>query len=44
MAWELMNSHPFKDVEKTRSEMDRLLDTFLFGRPNTSGAIGEEEW
>ncbi len=44
MAWELMNSHPFKDVEKTRSEMDRLLDTFLFGRPKTGGAIGEEEW
>ncbi len=44
MAWELMNSHPFKDVEKTRSEMDRLLDIFLFGRPKMGGAIGEEEW
>ncbi len=44
MAWELMNSHPFKDVEKTRSEMDRLLDIFLFGRPKTGGAIGKEEW
>jgi HSP20 family protein len=43
MAWELMNTHPFKDIEKTRSEMDRLWDTFLFGRPNTSG-IAEEEW
>ena len=44
MAWELMNSHPFKDIEKTRSEMDRLLDTFIFGRPRTSGPVGEEEW
>jgi len=44
MARELMNTHPFKDIEKARSEMDRLLDTFLFGRPKTSGAAGEEEW
>jgi HSP20 family protein len=44
MAWELMNTHPFKDIEKARSEMDRLLDTFLFGRPKTSRSTGEEEW
>jgi HSP20 family protein len=43
MAWELMNTNPFKDIEKTRSEMDRLWDTFLFGRPKTSG-LAEEEW
>ena len=43
MAWELMNTHPFKDIEKARSEMDRLLDTFLFGKPKTSG-FAEEEW
>ncbi len=43
MAWELMNTHPFKDTEKSRSEMDRLLDTFLFGKPKT-GFAGEEEW
>lgn len=33
MAWELINTNPFKDIEKARSEMDRLWDTFLFGRP-----------
>ncbi len=44
MAWELINSHPFKDAEKPRSEMDRLLDTFFFGRPKISGTVGEEEW
>lgn len=44
MAWELMNTNPFKDIEKTRSEMDRLWDTFLFGRPNTSGLAEEDEW
>jgi HSP20 family protein len=43
MAWELMNTNPFKDIEKARSEMDRLWDTFLFGRPKTSG-LAEEEW
>jgi HSP20 family protein len=43
MAWELMSTNPFKDIEKTRSEMDRLWDTFLFGRPKTSG-LAEEEW
>ncbi len=44
MAWELMNTNPFKDIEKARSEMDRLLDTFLFGRPRTRGFAEEGEW
>jgi len=44
MAWELMNTDPFKDIEKARGEMDRLLDTFLFGKPKTSGFAEEEEW
>ena len=44
MAWELMNTHLFKDMEKTRTEMDKLLDTFLFGKPKTSGFAGEEKW
>ncbi len=35
MAWELINTNPFKDIEKAMSEMDRLWDTFLFGRPQT---------
>ena len=43
MAWELMNTRPFKDIEKVRSEMDWLLDTFLFGKPKTS-EFAEEEW
>ena len=43
MAWELMNTNPFKDIEKARSEMDRLWDTFLFGRPKKSQLV-EEEW
>jgi len=44
MAWELMNANPFKDVEKVRSEMDRLLDTFLFGRPQRRDFWEEVEW
>ena len=44
MAWELMNAHPFKDIEKTRSEMDRLLDTFLFGVPQKREFWEEAEW
>ena len=44
MAWELMNMHPFKNIEKTRSEMDRLLDTFLFGKPKSRGFAEQEEW
>jgi HSP20 family protein len=44
MAWELTNTRPFKDIEKARSEMDRLLDTFLFGKPKTSGFAEGGEW
>ncbi len=44
MAWELMNSNPFKDAEKARSEMDRLWDTFLFGRSKKSGFFEEGGW
>ncbi len=44
MAWELVNTNPFRDIEKTRTEMDRFWDTFLFGRPKTSWPAEEEEW
>jgi len=44
MAWELMNTNPFKDIEKVRSEMDRLWDTFLFGRPQTRAFQEIAEW
>jgi HSP20 family protein len=44
MAWELMNTNPFEDIEKARSEMDKLWDTFLFGRPKTTLLAEEEEW
>ena len=44
MAWELMNTNPFKDIERARSEMDKLMDTFLFGKPKTTGFAEEEEW
>jgi HSP20 family protein len=44
MAWELMNTHPFEDIEKVRSEMDRLMDTFLFGVPQTRDFSEETEW
>jgi HSP20 family protein len=44
MAWELMNTNPFEGIEKARSEMDRLLDTFLFGKPRISGFAEEQEW
>jgi len=44
MAWELMNPHPFKDVEKVRSEMDRLVDTFLFGMPQRGDFWEGAEW
>jgi len=44
MAWELMNTHPFKDIEKVRSEMDRLVDTFLFGVPQRGDFWEEIEW
>jgi HSP20 family protein len=44
MAWELINTHPFEEIEKVRSEMDRLMDAFLFGVPQR-GEFGEEaEW
>jgi HSP20 family protein len=44
MAWELMNTHPFKDTEKVRSEMNRLMDTFLFGVPQTGDFWEEADW
>jgi HSP20 family protein len=44
MAWELMNTHPFRDIEKVRSEMDRLMDTFLFGVPQERDFLEEAEW
>jgi HSP20 family protein len=44
MAWELMNTDPFKDIEKARSEMDRLMDTFLFGVPQRGDFWEETEW
>ena len=44
MAWELMNTNPFRDIEKARSEMDGLLDTFLFGRPQRRDFLAEVEW
>ena len=44
MAWELMNTNPFKDTEKARSEMDRLVDTFLFGVPQKRDFWEEIEW
>jgi HSP20 family protein len=44
MAWELMNTHPFEDIEKVRSEMDRLMDTFLFGVPQRGEFWEEAEW
>ena len=44
MAWELMNTHPFKDIERARSEMDKLMDTFLFGVPQKSDFSEETEW
>jgi HSP20 family protein len=33
MAWELTTWKPFRDLDRMRSEMDRLWDTFLEGRP-----------
>jgi HSP20 family protein len=44
MAWELINMNPFKDIEKVRSELDKLWDTFLFGRPQKGDFQGEGEW
>jgi HSP20 family protein len=39
-----MNTHPFRDIEKVRSEMDRLMDTFLFGVPQRGDFWEEAEW
>jgi len=39
-----MNTNPFKDIEKVRSEMDRLVDTFLFGVPQKRDFWEEAEW
>jgi len=44
MAWELISTDPFKDIEKVRSEMDRLVDTFLFGVPQKRDFWEEAEW
>ena len=44
MARELMNTHPFKDIEKVRSEMDRFLNTFLFGVPQKRDLWEGAEW
>jgi len=33
MAWELTMWEPFRGLEKMRSEMDRLWDSFFEGRP-----------
>ena len=44
MAWELMNTNPFEDIEKERSETDRLWDTFLFGAPQKRDFWEEAEW
>ena len=43
MAWELVNTHPFEDIEKARSEMDRLMDAFLFGVPQRGDFWEEAE-
>ena len=37
MAWELINTNPFKEIEKARSEMDRLWDTFLLWKASKNG-------
>ena len=39
-----MNINPFEDIEKARSETDRLLDTFLFGVPQRGDFWEEAEW
>jgi len=33
MAWELTTWRPFRELEKMRTDMDRLWETFLEGRP-----------
>jgi HSP20 family protein len=44
MAWELINTNPFKEIEKARSEMDRFWDTFYWGRPQKMGFQEVQEW
>jgi len=44
MAWELINTNPFKDIEKVRGEWDKLWDTFYWGRPSERSHAGKEEW
>ncbi len=44
MAWELVNTHPFEDMDEVRSEMDRLWDTFLFGVPQKRDVWEEAGW
>ncbi len=44
MAWELINTNPFKEIEEVRSAMDRLWDTFWFGVPQKRDFSGEAEW
>ncbi len=44
MAWELINTNPFKDVEEARSELDRFWDTFLFGVPQKRDFWEGTEW
>lgn len=44
MAWELINTHPFREIEKVRSEVDRLVDTFLFGVPQRGDFLEELQW
>jgi HSP20 family protein len=33
MAWELTTWRPFRELEKMRTDMDRLWETFFEGRP-----------
>jgi HSP20 family protein len=42
MAWELTTWRPFRELDKMRSEMDRLWDAFFEGRPRKNMMEGEE--
>ncbi len=44
MAWKLVNTHPFREIEKTRTEEDKLWDTFYWGVPEKSNVREEPEW
>ena len=44
MAWELESKKPLHGLKEMESEMDRLWDTFLFGRPKKVKAKEEGEW